>query len=250
MNIRKLTWRLRVTAMLCACGICVESLAQVASEDDTAARLLACDPITDPAEKMACFDAVVKSVKSEVDDLAVTAPDSPRPAVVPSSEVARSAVPAEVNAAPTAAGSAGVVTAPATKPGADPQPAPAEASAVVGASRSAAAVTADDSRVEVQRQAENYFGLEDSQTWEATERVREVLENMESISATIEDVWPTIDDRFEVRLDNGQVWRETTNTRVRMPKPGSNVEISRASLGSFRMKVNNDNRLAGVRRTR
>lgn len=250
MNTRNLVWQMCVTAMLCVCGISAESSAQVAAEKDTTARLLACDPITDPAEKMACFDAVVKSIQSEADDRPAEVTDSPRPAVAPDSEVAESAAPAEVDAAPVARGGATAVAVPAKNPRADPQVAPDDAPAEVPVSGAAPGATAAGSPVDVNRQAENYFGLEDSQTWEATERVREVLENMESISATIEDVWPTIDDRFEVRLDNGQVWRETTSTRVRMPKAGSSVEISRASLGSFRMKVNNDNRLAGVRRTR
>jgi hypothetical protein len=97
---------------------------------------------------------------------------------------------------------------------------------------------------------EDNFGLEGQEAANQKVEVQKKENEIDSIHATIVEVWPTIDNRFEVRLDNGQVWRETELTRIeRKPRVGSAVRITRASLGGFRMKIGNDNRLAAVRRT-
>lgn len=101
----------------------------------------------------------------------------------------------------------------------------------------------------MQEQAIANFGLGDVEAKAAEERRRNLPE-IDTLHATIVEAWETIDGRFEVRLDNGQVWRETQRTRTtRFPKAGTPVRITTGSLGSFNMKFGNDNRLAGVRRT-
>ena len=100
--------------------------------------------------------------------------------------------------------------------------------------------------------ASSDFGLEDQKAKAAREAEREKKkeEQFEVVYSTIVEVRQAIDGRFEARLENGQVWRETEATRtVRRPKVGDSVRITPGRLGSYRMKFNNDNRLAAVRRT-
>ncbi len=100
------------------------------------------------------------------------------------------------------------------------------------------------------------FGREDMKAAEQKAAKRKEVkarrDNVDSIHATIVEAWPTADNRFEVLLDNGQVWRETALTRRsnRLPKAGSPVRITKGRLGSFNMKIGSNNRLAAVRRTK
>ena len=65
--------------------------------------------------------------------------------------------------------------------------------------------------------------------------------------ARIDRVWENHDGRFTVRLDNGEVWRETQGTRVGIPDVGATVEISRSLFGSYRMKIDGIPTIAWVR---
>lgn len=87
------------------------------------------------------------------------------------------------------------------------------------------------------------------ETRESTEQksVRK-KEEIKSIQAKITRVWGTSDGRFAVELDNGQRWRETSGSRIGMPKAGRSVEISKSRFGGYRMKIERIKRLASVRR--
>ena len=56
------------------------------------------------------------------------------------------------------------------------------------------------------------------------------------------------DGRFSVRLDTGEVWRETEGSRIRTPKPGQWVEVYKGTTGGYRMKIEGRPKLAWVRR--
>ena len=73
---------------------------------------------------------------------------------------------------------------------------------------------------------------------------------VEKIEATIVRSWKNHDGRFSVELDNGQIWRETQGTKSRLPKVNTSVTISTGRLGGYRMKFENINKLAWVRRTK
>ncbi len=78
--------------------------AQDGDQSETDERLLACDGIGDPAEKMACFDAIVKSLKQSdaaptADPTADKAPVSDTPALA----APAAAVGATADVAPPAA---------------------------------------------------------------------------------------------------------------------------------------------------
>lgn len=208
---------------------------QDVSEAVTNERLLACNAITDATEKLACFNSVVN-------DLGVVseAPVATSPPIEPTEMPQR---PTNSAASESTAATAAAITV--AKP--DPEPKAAAVEKQSPPATTPRPATEPEDSIDL---AEQYFGLGQSEKLETSSAVRETLDNMDSISATIVDVWPTTDRRFEVRLDNGQVWRETTRTRVRTPNVGSAVRISRASLGSYRMRINNNNRQAGVRRTK
>lgn len=237
MNKKMMIWLARMSTVLLASGFAAETMAQASVQDDTASRLLACDPIEDAAEKMACFDAVVKDIKESAHEPSAEAPATP-------------GAPAEAEL--KAAASAAVLTIEeqpvATKKTTEPElPVAAPNAETVDEARGMTAVPGEP--------ATDDFGLEDQQSRAASENQKRVEkekknQDKQSVQATIVTVSPTIDGRFEVLLDNGQVWRETEGSRIRTPKEGSNVTITSGAFGSFLMKIGNDRRRARVRRTK
>ncbi len=209
---------------------------QDASQSATNDRLLACNAITDPTEKLECFAAVVRELEQDTEVPGAVPPSAeptqmmPEPAASPAPVAAAAAAPI-------------VSSAPESKPQPDADAGEKSSTAIVATNSSS---EADVSTVS----GEKYFGLKRDLLGVITAADLEALNNLDFISATIVEVWSTIDNRFEIRLDNGQIWRETDGTRVRIPKVRSAVRISRGSLGSYRMKVDNNNRQAGVRRTK
>lgn len=184
------------------------------AESNTDEQLLACDRIVDMAEKMECFEAVVSRL--EHDDEPPMA--EPQPARAPVSSTPATTLPGAAAVAKTS-------------------------------SKKIPAATLADATIDD-------FGREDLKTAERNaaerEEVKAKRDEVESIHATIVEAWSTADHRFEVRLDNGQVWRETALTRRsnRLPKEGSPIRITKGSWGSYNMKIGSDNRLAAVRRTK
>lgn len=229
------TYKNRAAAMA-AVIVTIIAASAIHAEGNTDEQLLACDRIVDMAEKMECFEAVVSRL--EHDDEPPMA--EPQPARAPDSSTPAATLPGAAAVAKTtskkvpAAAVADAATAPATTVVTD-------VADSTGASQDA---TIDD------------FGREDLKTAEreASEReeVKAKRDEVESIHATIVEAWATVDRRFEVRLDNGQVWRETALTRRsnRLPKEGSPVRITKGRLNSYNMKIGSDNRLAAVRRTK
>lgn len=211
---------------------------QDASQSATNDRLLACNAITDPTEKLECFASVVRELEQDTEVPGAAPPSAEPIGMMP--EPAASPAPA---AAAAAAAAPIVSSAPESKPQPDADAGEKSSTAIVATNSSSEADVSTGS-------GEKYFGLKRDQLGAITVAELEALNNLDFISATIVEVWSTIDNRFEIRLDNGQVWRETDGTRVRTPKVRSAARISRGSLGSYRMKVDNNNRQAGVRRTK
>jgi hypothetical protein len=78
--------------------------------------------------------------------------------------------------------------------------------------------------------------------------------------------WRHNDGRFSVELDNGQIWRETTGSRVAgpmeldmtfggrsasgagLPREGGSVEVFDGRFGGYRMRIEGIRQLAPVRR--
>jgi hypothetical protein len=252
--------------------------AQDGAQSNTNERLRACDRIDDTMEKLACFDAVVKGLDQAPVTPSVASPSSP--ATTEAAPATRASDDAASSSATEAAATAAIVAPVATEAApATPAPDAAAGSSVAEAAATAAIVTPAVTETQSgtaepalpatgntigpasgSASPEELFGLEDvtrkeAKDAKAAEKAKVKKEKqggeLESLQATVVDAWPTIDGRFEVQLDNGQVWRETERTRIgRLPKEGTQVVISKAVLGGYRMKIGNNNRLAGVRRTK
>ncbi len=96
--------------------------------------------------------------------------------------------------------------------------------------------------------ADETFGFNVETRESAEQKGTRKKEEIKSVQAKITRVWGTSDGRFAVELDNGQRWRETSGSRIGMPKAGRSVEISKSRFGGYRMKIERIKRLASVRR--
>lgn len=183
-------------------------------------RLLACDAIENSAERLACFNEVVESLRSP-------------PAAKATADV--------VEAQPPAPG-------PEVRPESAPEPAARPDAAVVSEAAPGAEPGKDNpASVTYEAQAPK---AQPAPVKPAT-RVTETRKTTADLtgSAHIERVWQNLDGRFTVRLDNGQVWRETEGSRVGIPDAGASVKITRSLFGSYRMKIDGIPQLAWVRQT-
>ncbi len=216
-----------------AIGMTTIAVAQDDAQTQTQQRLLACDRISNTEDRLECFNAVVGGLK-QAPSAPVAEPPSPVAETPDEPAVMIPPAPAVVESVP-------VAPAAVVKEMAEPPPATPAATANETADAPPMAPAAESSD----------FGLEDQKAKAArqAEREKKKEEQFEVLFSTIVEVRQAIDGRFEARLENGQVWRETEATRtVRRPKVGDSVRITPGRLGSYRMKFNNDNRLAAVRR--
>lgn len=70
---------------------------------------------------------------------------------------------------------------------------------------------------------------------------------IEQIGATIVEISTTASGKAAVTLDNGQVWRQTTTSTMRLSK-GDKVLIRRGSLGSYKLTKDGTKRSMKVKR--
>jgi hypothetical protein len=216
------------------------------AQSDTDEQLLACDRIADTAEKMACFDAVVKGLKQ--------ADDAP---VVESSSVVAPATDTPAVIAPAAA--VGVTAAATPAPAPEPEPAaevessPPTDTPVAPTVTSAPSTTPTDAPVEAtvtSANAAEEFGFDKKKGKTAEQKEADKKAELKSLQATIVRSWGISDERFAVQLDNGQVWHENGGLYIGLPKEGSRVEIVRGRFGGYSMKVGNVNKRTPVRRAK
>jgi len=62
-------------------------------------------------------------------------------------------------------------------------------------------------------------------------------DDVEQLSSAVKTAFQNPDGRWVLELDTGAVWRQVDDSIVATPRPGSKVEIRRASLGSFFIRV-------------
>jgi len=238
----------KTAATLVAVILAIGGSTLVSAQSETDEQLLACDRIADAAEKMACFDAVVNSLKQ--------AGDAP---VVESSSVIAPATNTPAAIAPAAAVGATAAATPASAPepeseaAADvqsslPTDAPVEPVAV-----SAPVATPTDTPAEPTASsatAAEEFGFDKKKGKTAEQKEADKKTELKSLQATIVRSWGISDERFAVQLDNGQVWHENGGLYIGLPKEGSRVEIVRGRFGGYSMKVGNVNKRTPVRRAK
>ena len=196
--------------------------AQQESSTDINAQLLACDKLIQPADRLACFNAVAQTLKEG-------------PAAVPA---------VDVHDAASIVDSSGPELIPevasrATKQSTTVPSQPSVHAVQAPAQKSAEAPVSDEV---------HDFGR-DSMRTENRNKVNKKQEV--TIQATIVRAWTHHDERFSVELDNGQIWRETSGSRIsRRIKIGRTVEIKQGTLGSYRMNIEGIPMTASVRRTK
>jgi hypothetical protein len=207
--------------------------AQEDAQNQTNEQLLACDRISDPAEKMACFNAVVDNLKQSPAAPAAESPSESPPSIAPASEA-----PAAI--APAAGATAAAIP---TEPS-EPEPAAELESSSPGEMPDEPTVNSDI--------VVDDFGLENQVAAEARQKEKEQKANSETgtVHATIVRSERSGLNHFIVVLDNGQVWEETDGSRrlVGLPRVGSPVKVYKGRLGGYRMKIGDDKRIAWVRR--
>lgn len=185
--------------------------AESLAENEITEQLLVCDEVVDLTRRLTCFNAIVDKLK-----------------VVPNKPVAKA------QAKSVSAATEQTTSVPAVKVPSEPVPA-AKAPVVVPS----APTEIDD------------FGNEDIVAKELKKEEKEEKSSaVDNVQATVVRSWRNHDGRFSVELDNGQIWRETQGTRARLPKKGVAVTIKTGRVGGYRMKFENINQLAWVRRTK
>lgn len=75
----------------------------------------------------------------------------------------------------------------------------------------------------------------------------EVKKLMDSLAGTVTKITKTARDKMILRLDDGSVWQQTSDTSLRV-KEGQNVIIERGMLGAFYAKAEGLNRRMKVKR--
>lgn len=123
-------------------------------------------------------------------------------------------------------------------------PRPATLEAPSSASRSA------NSAVNPATSTDDDFGRDSIKNKTGQDKERAKKKRDERLSASIVRRWKTADGHFAVELDNGQIWRETDGSKVRIPKRSTSVEIYRGRFGGYRMKIEKAGQPAWVRRTK
>ncbi len=224
--------KMSIALLFILAGAAVSVAAQDENVRTLKDRLLDCNGITDRLEELACYDAIVdsldESAAEEATETESTVAVQAEPAVSPAAVIVPVVVATESVAAtasstpaisPSETAAASSVPAAVSRSTVEPRPA---AETVVA---EAANATKDDTESTMTRKAPKF----------------------ESFEATIVDVWRTADDRFAVKLDNGQTWRETAGSRITIPKKGWTVEVRKANFGGYRMKIENRKRLASVK---
>jgi hypothetical protein len=193
-------------------------------------RLLECDALADSAERLACFNRVVENLRP-------AAPPPPATDNVPAAEPVIPEAPAE----------------PATlrpETGSEVPDVPSPAPTVVGPAVDETMPAAEmPGEIPAERMATPPPAPPESRVAEAPQPAKPAKQKQKRPTgdAVVVDVWEQVDGRFTVRLDNGEVWRETEGTRVGMPDVGASVTVTRGLFGSYRMKIEGIARVAWVR---
>ncbi|RLA30778.1 MAG: hypothetical protein DRR11_12475 [Gammaproteobacteria bacterium] len=236
----------KTAATLLAAIMAIGGSTIVNAQGETDEQLLVCDRIADTAEKMACFDAVIKSLKQAgdapvVESASVIAPATNTPAAI---------APAAAVGATAAATPASV---PEPEPAADVQSSPPTDTPVEPAAASTPSATPTDAPAEAtvtSATAAEEFGFDKKKGKTAEQKEADKNAELKSLQATIVRSWGISDERFAVQLDNGQVWHENGGLYIGLPKEGSSVEIARGRFGGYSMKVGNVNKRTPVRRAK
>jgi len=78
---------------------------------------------------------------------------------------------------------------------------------------------------------EDLFGRNASEVQRSIEEATGA-EGIETLRASVTELQQAAPDKVVISLDNGQVWRQTTSSSLRL-RTGDDIEIERGALGSY-----------------
>lgn len=94
--------------------------------------------------------------------------------------------------------------------------------------------------------AQSLFGTNDADAKRIVAATLEI-EQISQIEAAVTEVRVSASGKLSVSLDNGQIWRQLDNSRLRL-KNGEAVVIREASLGSFQLEKKSGSRKIRMKR--
>lgn len=212
---------------------------------DLAKQLEICAAMQDAESRLACFDAIGRDAQSEAPQATAAAPKvappekpEPTPAAVPDATAASTPAAAVV---PEEFGMDSMTA----REREELEYQRREEQRLAEANRELAEEERKRSAKEQKRLEKERRKAEKAAAKEAKKREREQV-----VVAMITSVTKHHDGRFSVTLDNGQIWRETSGSRVGLPAQGSRVELKRGRFGGYRMNIDGLYQTAWVKRTR
>lgn len=208
---------IRIAILLAAAATATMVAAGPAAAQSLPADLLACRDIAGADERLACYDRAVERRADTAGDVADDATDDMADDMADDTAVASAPPPA----APAPASARAQTPPPAADAGAGSETAPLP---------SPEELFGRDP-VDIQRRMDVAAGREELQ--QITGEVVELIE-----------ITP---DRIAFKLDNGQIWRQTVAGRFLL-REGQEVEIRRATLGSYLMSRAGSSRSIRVER--
>jgi hypothetical protein len=91
--------------------------------------------------------------------------------------------------------------------------------------------TADDSEQAAEPDAENLFGKGNAETSRIVEE-KLAIEKIDHIQATVTGLKRTVDKKYTIDLDNGQIWRQIDHQRLTL-RNEDKIIIREATFGSY-----------------
>ena len=220
-----------------ALGLILASVA--AADEEFVGSVIDCRALPSAEERLECYDKTVDDhPASNAEPLAAqetavaTTVAAAAAAAAPGSEVSSETAPAVTSEA-----TGEMPRAPSQDAVSETPPA---ASSEAPAAMPPAASTEVQSGMPANVGAESDFGMPPA---------ARVSDEIDEIEATITDLSKSSSGKFTITLDNGQVWRQTSTSTMRISE-GDAVVIERASLGSFKLKKAGTKRSMKVKRVR
>lgn len=212
---------------------------------DLAEQLEICAAMEDAESRLACFDAIGRN--APVETPAPTKADAPAPKAgkPDKGEPMPESVPDSVTAAPAAVPDDFGMDSMTAREREELEYQRREEERLAKANRELAE---KEQKLAVKEQKR--LEKERRKAEKAAAKAAKKAEREQVVVAKITSVTKHHDGRFSVTLDNGQVWRETSGSRVGLPAQGSRVELKRGRFGGYRMNIDGLYQTAWVKRTK
>jgi hypothetical protein len=224
------------TVLAAAALLCLAARAEPA--DDLKAGLAKCAAVADSQERLQCYDQLAAGVKPPAAETAST-PPAAQPQAVSNAQPASSSQPV-TSAQPPAAPAQVASTAPPAPP-----PSDQDKSSWFGFDLGG---FFGERTAPAQQTTPQQFGSDQLSQQPAPPGKPELAE-LDSITATVAEVYYSPFGRFTVDLDNGQIWRQLSSDTDRAHFSSKDqVTIARGILGSYNLTIADHNAMFKVQR--